>query len=180
MSQKERSEKSTTLKDLQRAYNDLVTQKPFLTNATQGAVITALGVITSQILQGWGKVEFKEIFVMSMLNFFYITPVCMKFFSFLDTVRGGILVKLMVDQFAFAPIFNFTIMSLRLLLRGEDEYSSIPFTVAQQLPAAMLYAWVYWIPLRALAMAYVPPSLMLLVNCACAFVWSIIFAMVLG
>jgi hypothetical protein len=86
---------------------------------------------------------------------------------------------LFVDQALFSPFFTAGIVSLRLLLLGTD-LRAIPGIVLDVVPMAMGPSWMFWVPSKAIIFLYVPPMYQLLAGNAFAFVWTIIFAMILA
>jgi protein Mpv17 len=165
-------------KSFSAQYRDLLLKYPLLVNAVQGAIIAALGVIASQILSGMKQFDFSEVWIMMLINFAYHPPVLMWFNSVLQKSNMKIIPLLFVDQALFSPVFTAGIVSLRLLLLGTD-LRAIPAIVMDVVPKAMGPSWMFWVPSKAIIFLYVPPMYQLLAGNAFAFVWTIIFAMIL-
>lgn len=165
-------------------YNNLLVKYPYFVNATQSGVLTALGVVISQILSTpvgeATNYNFREVQIMTLINVVWITPVLLWFFGILSKLNRNNLDKLLIDQLIFSPPFTASIVGLRyLILDGGDVYA-LPNLLMQVVPGIQLTAWLFWVPTRFLIINYVPPSLAILVNSAAALVWNVIFIMLLN
>lgn len=173
------SEHSAKKKSIGAQYNDLLVRYPLVVNGVQAAVIAAMGVLISQSLSGLREFDFKEVFIMMLINFAYMTPVLMWFNTLLIKSNLKIIPLLVVDQGLFAPVFTAGIIGLRLLLLGVDPHS-IPTTLWDVVPNAMLSSWMFWVPVKAVIFLYIPPIYQLLAGNAFSLVWNVIFAMILA
>lgn len=165
-------------------YQTLLNKYPLITNATQSGLITAVGVLVSQVLSapvGQPTIfDSREVYVMTFINIAWITPVLLWFFGFLNTIKRGTLDKLLIDQFVFSPPFTASIIALRYILYDGGSVDTVPTMLMNIVPGVQLTAWMFWIPSRFLIINYVPASLALLVNSAASLVWTVIFAMLLN
>jgi hypothetical protein len=152
-------------------YNDLLVTYPLLVNGIQSSIITGLAVITSQIIIGVKQYDYIEIKVMMFINFIFITPTLLIFYKQLSKLSINNMFKLSIDQFVFAPLFTFCILSLRLYLLGENNIYQIPIEVLKVLPSVMLRYWLYWIPARFIILTYIPPMLHLLVYTGLTYIY---------
>lgn len=160
-------------------YQDLLNKHPLSVNIIQGAILTALSVATSNLIKS-SKVDYKEVLVMALISAFFITPTLLWFYkNILNKTAGSNTRKLIIDQFAFSPPFNACIIALRLALLGSP-FASIPGSVYQVFPKAMMYAWCFWIPVRFLTLQLIPPMYHILSGSVFAYVWNVIFSLVLS
>jgi hypothetical protein len=165
-------------KSFSAQYSELLVKYPLLVNAVQGAIIAGLGVLASQVLSGMENFDYTEVWIMMLINFAYHPPVLMWFNSILRKSNMKIIPLLIADQAFFSPFFTAGIVSIRLLLLG-TELRAIPGIVLDVVPKAMGPSWLFWVPSKAIIFLYVPPMYQLLAGNAFAFVWTIIFAMIL-
>jgi hypothetical protein len=93
-------------------------------------------------------------------------------------LKANNFVKLCIDQFVFSPFFNSAIVGLRLFLLGTD-INEIPSLVISTVPKTMLYAWLFWIPIRYLTLKHCPPAYQLITGSLFSIVWNVIFSFVL-
>ena len=166
------------------SYQDLLDKYPLPVNIIQGAILTGLSVATSNILKssksGLIQIDYNEILVMVVISSFFITPTLLWFYkNILSKVSGSNTRKLIIDQFAFSPPFNAAIIALRFSLLG-SQLSTIPGSVYQVFPKAMMYAWCFWIPVRFLTLRFIPPMYHILSGSVFAYVWNVIFSLVLS
>jgi len=165
-------------------YQDLLDTYPLPVNILQGAILTALSVATSNLLKssksGSFQIDYSEVLVMVLISSFFITPTLLWFYkNILNKVAGSNTRKLIIDQFAFSPPFNAAIIALRFALLG-SKLSTIPGSVYEVFPKAMMYAWCFWIPVRFLTLRFIPPMYHILSGSVFAYVWNVIFSLVLS
>eukprot|EP01041_Mallomonas_annulata_P004260 gene4260-8481_t len=176
---------SNTFKSLRTLYQDLIVgQYALVVNAFQSSILTAIGVIISQIISHDGSkgsliFDWEEIRVMCMIVAFYNTPILMWFFNFLSKSNLGVIGQLLLDQFVFAPPFTAGILSLRAYYLTKTPLLLIPMQVLAILPKAQMTGWMFWIPCRFLILKFVPPNVQLLAVNICALIWNVIFSLVL-
>lgn len=181
MVEKRKSDKpgSNSEESLFDQYNRLLARYPFVMNGMQSAIIASCGCLLSQTIVGAKEFDWNEVKTMAFINFAFMTPVLVIFFGFLNRNFNSTFSKLFVDQFLFSPVFNASIIGLRLLLRGSD-VAIIPSEVFKVLPKALTSAWMFWIPTRFLIISYIAPDLQLLVGALSGLVWNVIFSMILN
>lgn len=150
-----------------------------LKNCMQSAVIAGFGTSITEIIKGNEIVDVREILIMMLLNFMFITPVLLAFYSFLGSVNGGTLKKLLIDQLLFCPMLTASIIGLRLVLIGTSINKVIPLVI-EVMPEAMKSTWLFWIPQRFLTLTFVDPKHHLLANNLSALVWNVIFSMIIS
>ena len=198
----------TTYKDkkltLFQRYQTLLSSYPVTMNIIQNAVITFFSIITSQ----WVSfnqhnpshpmafnlshliekiVDWNEVYCMTFLSISFITPCIIIFYHFLDKYvdAKGIYKKLFIDQFLFAPVFNFFIIFFRMILlvyvthQPVDMNDSAMKTLAI-LPLALKSSWGFWIPQRYFTLNYIPDMYQILFGSLCGFVWNVIFVLILS
>ena len=173
--------KKSTLKTFSSRYSDFVSKYPMIANQIQGALITAAGVLVSQVVSSGGGLKFDwvEVRVMALIVAFFNTPILMWFLKFLSNSKYSTPVQLLIDQFVFSPPFTFGILFWRYYLLGLTPTLLIPFQVIAILPTTMMYAWCFWIPARYFILVYVPSNQQLLTINICAFIWNVIFPLIL-
>ena len=142
---------------------------------------------------------------MGAINFFYMTPVILFFSGFLANVnkmlgaetkdkegkpkglnKNQLLwLNVFIDQVLFSPFFTAGIIALRHYgyfgFKDWNYFSSSVIPLLREvLPSAMLYAWCFWIPVKFFMFSSVPPIYQLLVANLFAFVWNMIFTLVVA
>ena len=157
----------------------------FFQNAVQTSLINATGTLLSQgiVKNLSGKTiefDFAEVFVMIMISFFYMTPILMIFFSKLNSMKGGVVAKLVVDQFVFSPFFTTGIIALRLIFYTKADISTVPALLYTIVPKAMQSAWLFWVPARFIVISYISEDKHMLVSNVLSLFWNIIFTMTLN
>jgi uncharacterized membrane protein len=170
-------------------YNSLLAKYPLIINALQRGIITAGGVFASQAISYTQKHEaaafsditfnLGEVWVMVAINMFWITPILLTMINFLATYTNNPVEKLVIDQLIISPPFTTSIVGLRYILLGgkTEEIWSFLWTT---MPRAQITSWFFWIPTRFLIMSYIPPIYQLLMNSLGAFVWNILFSLLLN
>jgi hypothetical protein len=96
-------------------YQTLLIEYPYISNAIQGAIITAGGVMVSNFIQK-GDVDFKEVFSMIIVSATLVTPTLLAFYSFLSKLSIGNFGKLLIDQLIFSPIFTGSIVAYKIII----------------------------------------------------------------
>ena len=186
MEKNRKVEKNDGKKDtLYSRYLQLMNKYPLLVNGSQSAIIAGSAVVTSCILNKsdtkdvYESIDWFEVFVMMVVNFFYCTPILYWFVRKLSTLPYGIPGKVVVDQFLFSPVFTAGVISCRLFLKGHspDEIFS---AVIVSVPRAMKSSWLFWIPVRIFSLIFIPTSLTLLTNSLFSFFWNILLSMILN
>lgn len=188
MSSKETTSKS---KSLFNNYQNLMIRYPFLMNAIQAGVINGSSVIVSQFLtynETLDKefhIQWYDVITMSIIAMTLITPILLIFYSQLNKLQIGKMMKLLIDQLIFSPLLTFSIICYRFVLLGyfHNEMQSMNsiFVLAMEItPKAMRSSWLFWIPARFFVLNYVPPMYHLLVGSILSFVWNIVFSMILS
>lgn len=167
------------------SYKELLSNYPVGANIVQGAILTALSVIISNLIQshktGLLVINYNEIIVMAAISAFFITPTLLWFYqNVLNKLPGSMLRKLIVDQFAFSPPFNACIIALRLYLMGSSPVGEIASEVYKVLPIAVTTAWAYWIPVRFITLKYIPPMYHILSGALFSLIWNVIFSLLLS
>ena len=164
---------------LLRRYQAILTEYPYSSNATQGAIITASGVMASNYLLT-GRVDWKEVIVMMIVSATFITPMLLLFYNILGQLKISNFGKLFLDQACFSPLFTSAIISYKLFLlsNGKLTLSDLLTSLVAIVPAAVQASWCFWIPQRYLTLTFVPPYLHLVLGSLCSFLWQMIFTVV--
>jgi hypothetical protein len=152
-------------------------------------------------------IPWQEINIMGFINFFYITPLVygftcyflvylekINYFSLPNvlfhhqlTKNEDVAIKLFLDQLIFSPPLTAGILVLRYYcyyINAFDRdfliYTMIPQFLKEQLPKTMIYSWCFWIPMKYLIYHYVPIVYQVLAGSIGAFVWNIIFSLIMN
>jgi hypothetical protein len=173
------------------------TKVDFFGNATQTAIITAIGTLLSQVISSYMKhsssasvafdvskhvqLDWFEVQVMALISIVYMTPILLWFYGALGKVQiGGILGKLVVDQFIFSPVFTTGIIGLRLHFFNGVVLDKLPSMLMEIVPNALKSCVMFWLPVRMVVLLFVDEKYHLLVGNVCSLVWNVIFALILG
>lgn len=168
----------------------------FFNQASQTAVLTVIGTLISQVINSYNShqsagnpVPFDvshvtwdraEVQVMALLSIFYITPIIMLFLQWLSKVKGGIAVKLFIDQVIFSPPFTAVLIGLRLYFLNGVEVGNILPMLVDIVPNATKTGWMFWGPARLAIMMFLDESLHQLAGNLLSIVWTVIFALMLS
>jgi hypothetical protein len=166
-------------------YQNLLTKYPVAVNTIQGSIIASLSVIASNTIQyiksGEFKMNYNEMFVMAFISAVFVTPVLMWFYkNVLNKMPGGMIRKLVIDQFAFSPPFTASIITLRFFLMGLTPLENIPAEVYKVFPKAVVISWLFWIPVRFVTLKYIPPIYHLISGSLFSFVWNVVLSLILS
>jgi hypothetical protein len=153
------------------------------------------------------SIPWQEINIMGFINFFYITPLVygftcyflvylekINYFSLPNvlfhhqlTKNEDVAIKLFLDQLIFSPPLTAGILVLRYYCYYVNAFdrdflihTMIPQFLKDQLPKTMIYSWCFWIPMKYLIYHYVPMVYQVLAGSVGAFVWNIIFTLIMN
>ena len=157
------------------SYLALLDRKPVMTKAITAAVLNGVGDIIAQLWLDGGKLNWKRLGVFSFLGLVLIGPALHVWYGTLIRLvpsQGsfGAIGRLMLDQFAFAPIFIGSIVSAIMALEGHAE--DIPQKLRSDLPTIVRSNWVLWVPFQFINFRFVPVRLQVLAANMVALLWN--------
>lgn len=176
---KKQDDKISNKRSLFGKYQQLLVRYPYAANATQGAIITAGGVMSSNYISN-GSVDWMDVLVMAIVSCTLITPALLVFYSFLGKIQVSKLGKLFIDQALFSPLFTACIISYKLVLmsHGKITLDELLKTLLAVLPNACVASWCFWIPQRYFTLTFVDEHLHVVFGSLCSFFWQMIFTVV--
>ena len=165
---------------------------PLLMNEVQSGIITASAVACSNVVTG-ENIDHIEVLIMTIVTLTFITPILLRYFDWLGSLKLPVLHGLVLDQLIFSPIFTTGIITYRefvhdIMFGGPLDLSTLMnadnvmqriVKVAQIVPSIMIKSWGYWVPLRLLILKFVPPMYHVVIGSAFSFIWQIIMALAL-
>ena len=160
-------------------YREVLKENPVLANCTQGSIITALGVATSNYISS-GCIDWKEVMVMAIVSCTFITPTLLFFYSLLGNLKVSKEVILVIDQALFSPLFTAAIISYKFVLLSHESISVhklVAYLIAI-VPGAVCASWSFWIPVRYFTLNYIDAHLHVVFGALCSFFWQMIFTAV--
>lgn len=135
---------------------------------------TSVGRTTNK---GWDEMRTFRFFVMGGL---WVGPVTHYWYTTLSTrlvpgsaTWGRTVQRLLLDQFAFAPIFAPSFMGLLWLLEGKDSIQLILNRLYVVSPELIVSGWKLWIPTMGVNFSIVPIKYQVLFSNVVSLVWNV-------
>ena len=176
----------------------LTVRKPLVMNFAQSAIITTAGVLTQQTFFSNEAYNLAPIVKMLALTVCFIVPINIQWFKYLGSLKLHWVTAALVDQFLWSPIFNIGIFAfldsydggISLTFPSTADTMSMMLTyTSSKYASVMTYrpvwstqvtAYLVWLPATLLREAVVPPHLVPVFVNIVAFLWNIIFALLLA
>ncbi|KAL9232681.1 hypothetical protein vseg_007763 [Gypsophila vaccaria] len=161
-------------------YLDLLAKFPVLTKAVTSALLTLVGDLICQlVIDKAPTLDYKRTFLFTFLGFALVGPTLHYWYLYLSklvTMPGasGALLRLVLDQFFFAPIFIGVFLSSLMTLEGRA--SQIVPKLQQEWFSSVLANWQLWIPFQFLNFRFVPQQFQVLASNFVALVWNVILS----
>ncbi|KAL3585176.1 hypothetical protein D5086_012043 [Populus alba] len=164
-------------------YLNLLAKYPMLTKAVTSAILTLMGDLICQlVIDQAPSLDLKRTFVFTFLGLVLVGPTLHFWYLYLSklvTLPGasGAFLRLLVDQFVFAPIFIGVFLSTLVTLEGRP--SEVLPKLQQEWFSAVLANWQLWIPFQFLNFRFVPqpfqsePHLYLCSRCCVLTIFSL-------
>ncbi|KAK7396091.1 hypothetical protein VNO78_16842 [Psophocarpus tetragonolobus] len=161
-------------------YLSLLGKYPVPVKALTSALLTLIGDLVCQlVIDKVQSVDFKRTFVFTFLGFALVGPTLHFWYLYLSklvTLPGasGALLRLVLDQFLFSPIFIGVFLATLVTLEGRPS-EAVP-KLKQEWFSAVLANWKLWIPFQFLNFRFVPQQFQVLAANVLALVWNVILS----
>ncbi|KAJ6300709.1 hypothetical protein OIU76_021493 [Salix suchowensis] len=161
-------------------YLNLLANYPVLTKAVTSAILTLMGDLICQlVIDQVASLDLKRTVMFTLLGLVLVGPTLHFWYFYLSklvTVPGasGALLRLLVDQFVFSPIFIGVFLSTLVTLEGRP--SQVIPKLQQEWFSAVLANWQLWIPFQFLNFRFVPQQFQVLAANVIALVWNVILS----
>ncbi|KAF4359970.1 hypothetical protein F8388_004477 [Cannabis sativa] len=161
-------------------YLGLLAKYPVATKAVTSALLTLVGDLICQIaIDQVPSLDLKRTFLFTLLGLVLVGPTLHFWYFFLSksvTLQGGsgALLRLLLDQFLFSPIFIGVFLSTLVTLEGRPE-QVVP-KLQQEWFSAVVANWQLWIPFQFLNFRFVPQQFQVLAANFIALVWNVILS----
>ncbi|XP_057545069.1 protein sym-1-like [Amaranthus tricolor] len=161
-------------------YMDLLVKSPVLTKSVTSALLNLIGdVICQLVIDKVPSLDYKRTCTFTFLGLALVGPTLHYWYLYLSklvTMPGasGAFVRLLLDQFFFAPIFIGTFLSALMTLEGRP--SQIVPKLKQEWFASVVANWKLWIPFQFLNFRFVPQQFQVLASNFVAVIWNVILS----
>ncbi|KAM0981457.1 hypothetical protein ACFX13_014820 [Malus domestica] len=161
-------------------YLDLLAKYPVATKALTSALLTLTGDIVCQlVIDKAPYLDLKRTFLFTLLGLVLVGPTLHFWYLYLSklvTMPGasGAFLRLVLDQFLFAPIFIGVFLSTLMTLEGKR--SQVVPKLQQEWFSAVLANWQLWIPFQFLNFRFVPQQFQVLTANFISLTWNVILS----
>lgn len=161
-------------------YLALLEKHPVWTKAVTSAILTFVGDLICQIvIDQVPSLDMKRIFLFTFLGLALVGPTLHFWYLYLSkliTTSGasGAFLRLLVDQFLFAPVFIGVFLSTLVTLEGRP--SQVMPKLQQEWFSSVIANWQLWIPFQFLNFRFVPQQFQVLAANFIALVWNVILS----
>ncbi|KAL3628977.1 hypothetical protein CASFOL_028023 [Castilleja foliolosa] len=161
-------------------YLSLLARYPVMTKAVTSALLTLVGDMICQIvIDQVPSLDLKRTFRFTLLGLVLVGPTLHFWYLYLSKLvttpgASGALLRLILDQFIFAPIFIGTFLSSLLTLEGRPS-QAIP-KLQQEWFSSVLANWQLWIPFQFFNFRFVPQQFQVLAANFIALIWNVILS----
>lgn len=153
---------------------------PVLTKALTSAILTFIGDLICQLLiDQVSTLDVKRTLLFTFLGFALVGPTLHFWYLSLSKLvstpgASGAVLRLLLDQFLFSPIFIGFFLCTLLTLEGRP--SQIVPKLQQEWLATVLANWQLWIPFQFLNFLFVPQQFQVLAANVIALAWNVILS----
>lgn len=153
---------------------------PVLTKAVTSAILTFVGDLTCQLaIDQVPSLDLKRIFLFTFLGLVLVGPTLHFWYLYLSKLvpmpgASGAFLRLIIDQFLFAPAFIGLFLSTLVTLEGRP--SQVIPKLQQEWFSSVLANWQLWIPFQFLNFRFVPQQFQVLAANVIALVWNVILS----
>ncbi|KAF1887115.1 hypothetical protein Lal_00046353 [Lupinus albus] len=161
-------------------YLALLEQYPVPIKALTSAILTLIGDLICQlVIDKVQSVDLKRTFLFTVIGFALVGPTLHFWYLYLSKLvtqpgASGAVLRLVLDQFLFSPIFIGVFLSTLLTLEGRPS-EAIP-KLKQEWFSAVLANWQLWIPFQFFNFRFVPQQFQVLAANVIALVWNVILS----
>ncbi|XP_073064745.1 protein sym-1 isoform X2 [Primulina eburnea] len=161
-------------------YLSLLAKYPVMTKAVTSSFLNLVGdVICQLVIDQVPSLDLKRTFLFAFLGLVLVGPALHFWYLFLSkwiTAPGasGALLRLVLDQFLFSPIFIGTFLAALVTLEGRP--SLVIPKLRQEWFSSVLANWQLWIPFQFLNFRFVPQQFQVLAANFIALIWNVILS----
>ncbi|XP_060204317.1 protein sym-1 [Lycium barbarum] len=161
-------------------YLSLLEKYPVWTKAVTSALLTLCGDLICQLwIDQVASVDVKRTFLITFLGLVLVGPTLHFWYLYLSKLvtspgLSGTLMRLVIDQFLFAPIFVGVFLSSLVTLEGRS--SQVIPKLQQEWFSSVLANWQLWIPFQFINFRFVPQQFQVLAANFIALVWNVILS----
>ncbi|XP_010420790.1 PREDICTED: protein sym-1 [Camelina sativa] len=161
-------------------YLALLSDSPVLTKAVTSALLTLIGDLICQLtIDKTSSLDKKRTLTFTVLGLGLVGPALHFWYLYLSKVvtasgLSGAVIRLLLDQFVFAPIFVGVFLSAVVTLEGKP--SNVIPKLQQEWTGAVLANWQLWIPFQFLNFRFVPQNFQVLASNVVALAWNVILS----
>ncbi|KAL8129297.1 hypothetical protein V2J09_018452 [Rumex salicifolius] len=161
-------------------YLDLLAKFPVITKAITSAILTCIGDLICQlVVDKVPSVDYRRTFIFSFLGLVLVGPSLHFWYLYLSQLitrpgASGAIMRLLLDQFVFSPIFIGVFLSALVTLEGRP--SEVVPKLKQEWFSAVLANWQLWIPFQYFNFRFVPQQFQVLAANFLALLWNVILS----
>ncbi|KAL3835314.1 hypothetical protein ACJIZ3_010050 [Penstemon smallii] len=161
-------------------YMSLLAKYPMMTKAVTSALLTLVGDLVCQLaIDQVPSLDLKRTLIFTLLGLVLVGPTLHFWYLYLSKLittpgASGAVMRLLLDQFIFAPIFIGTFLSTLVTLEGRP--SLVIPKLKQEWFSSVLANWQLWIPFQFLNFRFVPQQFQVLAANFIALVWNVILS----
>ncbi|CAH8285997.1 unnamed protein product [Eruca vesicaria subsp. sativa] len=143
-------------------YLALLSDYPVLTKSVTSALLTLIGDLICQLtINKTSSLDKKRTLTFTILGLGLVGPALHFWYLYLSKVvtasgLSGAVLRLLLDQFVFAPVFVGVFLSAVVTLEGKP--SNVIPKLKQEWTGAVLANWQLWIPFQFLNFRFVPQN----------------------
>lgn len=161
-------------------YLELLANFPVLTKAVTAALLTLIGDLICQLaIDKVPSLDYKRTFLFSFVGLAFVGPTLHFWYLYLSKLiplpgASGAFLRLLLDQFVFAPVFIGIFLSALVILEGRP--SHVVPKLEQEWFSSVLANWQLWIPFQFLNFRFVPQQFQVLASNVVSLVWNVILS----
>ncbi|CAL5193255.1 unnamed protein product [Lathyrus oleraceus] len=161
-------------------YMALLAKYPVPVKALTSAILTLIGDLICQlVIDKVQTPDWKRTFLFTLLGIVLVGPTLHFWYLYLSqlvTLPGtsGALLRLVLDQFLFSPMFIGVFLATLVTLEGRPS-QAVP-KLKQEWFSAVIANWQLWIPFQFLNFRFVPQQFQVLASNVVALVWNVILS----
>ncbi|KAL2553387.1 protein sym-1 [Forsythia ovata] len=161
-------------------YLSLLVEYPVMTKAVTSAFLTLVGDLICQlVIDQVPSLDLKRTSIFTLLGLVLVGPTLHFWYLYLSKLitkpgASGALLRLLLDQFLFAPTFIGVFLSTLVTLEGKP--SNVVPKLQQEWFSSVLVNWQLWIPFQFLNFRFVPQQFQVLAANFVALIWNVILS----
>ncbi|KAI3464210.1 hypothetical protein Pfo_020873 [Paulownia fortunei] len=161
-------------------YLSLLARYPVMTKAVTSGFLTLVGDLICQLLiDQVPSLDMKRTFIFTLLGLVLVGPTLHFWYLSLSKLvtspgASGAFLRLLLDQFLFAPAFIGIFLSTLVTLEGRP--SLVIPKLQQEWFSSVLANWQLWIPFQFLNFRFVPQQFQVLAANFIALIWNVILS----